>query len=213
MSAFYAPCSNNCNVTPLAYDDSVSTTGGTPLMINLLTNDTDDGLPQPLSIVMRARPLRGGSAVITNGQVLYTPTNGFLGQDQFTYTISDGAAQDSATVRVQVVSSNGDYWFPFNQTSGLQTMDAAGVATAQLISFTNDPAQWVAGRYNQAISFDGLTNEVIIPGFSGILGGADRSCAAWVKTTSPGNIAVMAWGSDTTGNKWTFLLEGGNARA
>ncbi len=53
---------------------------------------------------------------------------------------------------------------------------------------------------------------MIIPGFSGILGGADRSCAAWVKTTSSDNIAVMAWGPDTTGNKWTFLLEGGMAR-
>ncbi len=51
LSAYYAPCANNCNVTPLAYDDSVSTTGGTPLMINVLTNDTDDGLPEPLSIV------------------------------------------------------------------------------------------------------------------------------------------------------------------
>jgi len=44
--------------------------------------------------------------------------------------------------------------FPFNEVSARETLDAAGVTTAELISFTNDPAQWVAGRYNQALSFD-----------------------------------------------------------
>ncbi len=210
LNAFYATCSN-CNVTPLAYDDSAITPPGTPVTINVFANDTDDGLPQPLSLVSVTQPLAGG-AVITNGQILYTPNANFIGEDKFTYTITDGAAQDTATVRVEVCSSNGDYWFPFNEVAGLQTMDAAGVATAQLISFTNDPAQWVAGRYNQAINFDGATNEVIIPGFNGVLGAADRSCAAWVKTSSSGNMAIVGWGPTTTGNNWTFLLEGGQAR-
>jgi len=54
-----------------------------------------------------------------------------------------------------------------------------------------------------------VTNIVIIPAFSGILGTADRSCAAWVKTTSANNLAMMNWGAGTTGNGWTFLLDGG----
>ena len=203
LSAFYAACSN-CVVTPLAYDDSVTTISGTPLLVNALANDTDDGLPSPLSIVSVAHPL-AGSAVITNGQILYTPNPGFLGEDKFTYTMGDGAAQDTATVRVEVCYTNGSYWFPFNEVSGVETLDAAGITTAELISFTNDPAQWVAGRYNQALSFDGVTNMVIIPAFSGILGTADRSCAAWVKTTSANNLAVMNWGRTppvTVGRSW-----------
>jgi len=210
LSVFYAPCPT-CAVTPFAGDDAASTIAGTPVMIDALENDTDDGLPSPLAITAVSQPLAGASAIV-NGRLQYTPNPGFLGEDHFTYTISDGAAQDTATVRVQVCYTNGNYWFPFNETAGLFTSEAGGFTAAQLLGYTNDPNQWVAGRFNKGLSFDGSNNFVAITGFNGFTGSTSRSCAAWIKTTSTDNMPILGWGPNSTGNKWTFLIQAGTAR-
>ncbi len=120
--------------------------------------------------------------------------------------MSDGAETSTATVRVTVTYSGGDYWFPFNQTSGLVTYEAGG-PPATLTGFTNDPAQWVAGRSNRGLQFDGVDDFVSVDNFTGVLGTGARTCAAWVKTTSTGiNLPIIAWGPNNNGSKWIFLM-------
>jgi arylsulfatase A-like enzyme len=206
-SAFEIGCSN-CPINPEANDDNATTTAGTPVTIAVLTNDIDAA---PLSVVSNTAP-QAGNAVLVNNQFIYTPNANFLGDDQFAYTISDGAAQATATVRISVCFSNGNYWFPFNETGGFVTTEAGGLTTAQLHQYTNDPAEWVPGRYNEALSFDGISNYVTIDGFDGILGAAPRTCAAWIQTTGTTAMGIMGWGVDATGNKWSVLVEGGNLR-
>jgi hypothetical protein len=96
--------------------------------------------------------------------------------------------------------------------SGLTTKEAGGYTTAQLQGFSNDPNQWVAGRFNRAISFDGTNDFVMVPSFNGVSGTGARSCAAWVKTTRTNGMPVIAWGTNASGNSWTFLLQSGMAR-
>src|SRR6185369_5847861 len=87
-NALYAACSN-CGVTPIANDDAVTILQNTATNIDVLANDTDDGLPSPLTITGVSTPL----ASIVSGKILYTPNSNFLGNDVFTYTITDGATQ------------------------------------------------------------------------------------------------------------------------
>ena len=192
---------------PSAHDDAAATPQGTPVTIDVLTNDTDDGMPYPLFITGLGQPAAG--SVVTNGGMLtYTPNPNFLGQDSFTYTISDGQSTSTATVRVSVFFSDGCYWFPFNQTSGLSTEEAGGGATASLVGFTNDPAQWVAGKFNRALQFDGITNEVVINGFTGISGTNARTVCAWVKTAETNNsMGIVSWGDLPSGEKWSLLVQ------
>ena len=174
------------------------------MSVNVLANDSDDGLPYPLFIASVGQP-KAGSAVTNAGQIVYTPNGNFLGEDSFTYTISDGQSTSTATVRVKVSFSDGNYWFPFNQTSGLTTEEAGGGATASLVGFTNDPAQWVTGRFNRALQFDGVANEVVVNGFKGIVGTNPRTVSAWVKTTETGkSIGIVSWGDLPSGNKWSL---------
>ena len=56
----------------------------------------------PLFIASVGQP-QAGTAVTNAGQVVYTPNSNFLGDDSFTYTISDGQSTSTATVRVDVI--------------------------------------------------------------------------------------------------------------
>jgi arylsulfatase A-like enzyme len=190
---------------PVAFDDAATTPQATAVDIAVLANDTDDGTPAPLFVQSIGTPQRGTVALVGNA-IRYTPDATFLGTDAFTYTVSDGAQTSTATVRVAVTYSDGDFWFPFNQTSGLVTYEAGG-QPATLTGFTNNPAQWVAGKSNRGLQFDGVDDFVSVDNFTGVLGTGARTCAAWVKTTSTGiNRPIIAWGPNSNGNKWTFLM-------
>ena len=87
--------SSNNNVAPIAQADSGSTTGGA-ITINVLGNDTDpDG--DTITIINNTQPGHGQASIV-NGQILYTPTQGFTGIDTFTYTISDGKNHSSDAI-------------------------------------------------------------------------------------------------------------------
>lgn len=60
-------------------------------------------------------------------------------------------------------------------------------------------------------NFDG-SNYIEASNYKGILGNANRTVEAWIKTTS-GGAAIASWGTNTTGEKWLFRLNGaGNLR-
>ncbi|MBN2512863.1 MAG: LamG domain-containing protein, partial [Sedimentisphaerales bacterium] len=70
-----------------------------------------------------------------------------------------------------------------------------------------DP-QWMAGwgRYQGALSFDGVDDYVEAVGFKGIAGGASRTCSAWVNTDKVTG-EIIAWGNNTSnGTKWVIRL-------
>ncbi|MFV2069802.1 MAG: LamG-like jellyroll fold domain-containing protein, partial [Pirellulales bacterium] len=56
--------------------------------------------------------------------------------------------------------------------------------------------------------FDGLDDQVTIPGFPGVTGTAARSVTAWIKTTNRGNHSLISWGQDTgPGEEWTIRVQ------
>lgn len=93
----------NPGVPPVAEDDAAITKYGTPVIFNLLTNDSDPK-SRALSISGNTNPANG--TVILNkktGVVTYKPSKGFSGIDTFNYILnnSDGLT-DSATVNITV---------------------------------------------------------------------------------------------------------------
>ncbi|MEL7087662.1 MAG: tandem-95 repeat protein, partial [Planctomycetota bacterium] len=96
----------NVNDGPVAAGDSAATSATTPVVINVLANDTDaDGDSLSVSSLGSAT---GGSVVNNNdGTVTFTPTGGFEGQGSFSYTVADGnGGTDTATVTVDVFPPN-----------------------------------------------------------------------------------------------------------
>ncbi|WP_404972822.1 tandem-95 repeat protein [Vibrio campbellii] len=92
---------NPINDAPVANDDSAATDEDTPVTINVLPNDTDvDG--DTLTIVNASVPAEQGTVEIVDGKLVFTPADNFNGEATISYTVSDGALEDSAEVSVTV---------------------------------------------------------------------------------------------------------------
>ena len=92
---------NPVNDAPVANDDSAATDEDTPVTINVLPNDTDvDG--DTLTIVNASVPAEQGAVEIVDGKLVFTPADNFNGEATISYTVSDGALEDSAEVSVTV---------------------------------------------------------------------------------------------------------------
>lgn len=93
------------NVPPAAANDNVFAVTNTPLIINVVGNDTDiDGTVNPTTVAIVTGPVSGGVVNNGNGTVTYTSNPGFSGVDSFTYTVQDdlGATSNVGTVDVTV---------------------------------------------------------------------------------------------------------------
>ncbi len=98
------------NDAPVANADTAVTTEDFPVSINVLGNDSDaEG--SALTIITptteeSAATTKGGTAILSDGKILYTPAADFFGKDTFTYTISDGELTGTGTVTVTVNAVN-----------------------------------------------------------------------------------------------------------
>ena len=108
----------NVDHPPVATPDTVSTDFGAPVTIPVLANDTDaDGDPLTITQVNGIAITAGGPAVTvvvggvtegtvtlgTDGQLTFTPANGYTGPATFPYTVTDGhggTATSNVTVNV-----------------------------------------------------------------------------------------------------------------
>jgi len=100
------------NIAPDAVDDSDSTAFNTAVTLDLLSNDADldgDALSvtslngQSVSVGDVVDTNNGFVTLLGNGEVSFTPDNGFVGNESFSYHISDGnGGEDTANVLINV---------------------------------------------------------------------------------------------------------------
>lgn len=137
------PAVRQPNLAPDAVADTASTTGGQSVLVNVLANDKDaDGDKLSFANIGTAA---NGTVKVENGQLRYTPTNGFVGQDQFIYTVSDGrGGRDTATVNVTVSAPTAPT--PGPETAGKQGLEVSyfaltgNVTKLADINFNGTPA-------------------------------------------------------------------------
>jgi hypothetical protein len=102
------------NDAPFAQNDFLATTEDMPLVFpaaSLTANDFDPE-DQPLSIT-GVTGGTNGTVALASGNVTFTPTAGFSGTGQFTYTVSDGALSDTGTVFISIGAANAPPLAPF----------------------------------------------------------------------------------------------------
>ncbi|MEZ4959932.1 MAG: DNRLRE domain-containing protein, partial [Saprospiraceae bacterium] len=136
---------------PIALDDAANGQGGSPLFINVLANDSDvNNNINPSSISIVTLPVNG-SAVLSNGQVVYLPNGTYEGVDVFTYRVCDFTSPtplcDTATVIVTIDPTTVDacseavrgqiYYLPFPEQDVRTALIASTVSWALPIPSNN----------------------------------------------------------------------------
>ncbi|MEL6111144.1 MAG: Ig-like domain-containing protein, partial [Planctomycetota bacterium] len=122
----------------MSASESYSTAALTTLSISaatgVLTNDSD---ANSLSAELYAPPSHGELRLLADGSFDYTPSDGFVGTDTFSYRANDGQMEGDVTlVTIAVVNQA-----PTAQSLSIDVIDgaAATVSSAQLQSLLSDP--------------------------------------------------------------------------
>ncbi|MFH1609355.1 MAG: Ig-like domain-containing protein [Candidatus Bipolaricaulota bacterium] len=121
-----APAAAKANEPPRARDDSIKTTEGAAVTIAVIANDSDpDGGVEPTTVTVVSEPKSGSMVVRKDGTVVYTPNEGFVGTDTFTYTVQDDKRATSNIATVTVVVEAGSVP-PLTEPKGVPTLRMGG---------------------------------------------------------------------------------------
>ncbi|MEQ1826868.1 MAG: Ig-like domain-containing protein, partial [Pirellula sp.] len=96
------------NTSPVALPDSVLTGVNTPVVIDVLRNDSDpDGTLNRSSVSIVTGPDVGAATVLADGSIRYTPPTGFFGIANLQYAVQDdeGLSSNIANVSIRVTNS------------------------------------------------------------------------------------------------------------
>ncbi|WP_154223472.1 Ig-like domain-containing protein [Marinicella rhabdoformis] len=107
------------NTAPTGVNDAYNVTGNVgidvPAGSGVTSNDTDPELDTLTVTAFDAASAQGGTvSVNANGSFTYDPPAGYTGADNFSYTLSDGALTDTATVNLTVANK---IWFIDNSAA------------------------------------------------------------------------------------------------
>jgi CshA-type fibril repeat protein len=176
------------NDAPVAVNDTANTPEDTPVIIGVLTNDSDvDG--DPLTITA-ASATNGTVVRNANGTITYTPNANFNGTDTITYTISDGKGGFStATVTVTVDPVN-DGPIATPPLNGQVSVDGAPASVTTANNFVDPDGD--ALTYTATGLPPGLTINAVTGVISGTI---DRSASQ----TGGGTYNVVVTATDTSG--------------
>lgn len=95
------------NDPPVPADDTVEVAAGDEVLIAVLANDTDvDG--DSLVVESVGEPAHGAAELLGDFRIRYRPADTFVGEDIFSYRVSDGQVSREGIVRVIVVGKAGE---------------------------------------------------------------------------------------------------------
>jgi hypothetical protein len=103
-------------------------------------------------------------------------------------------------------------WWRFDEGSGTIASDSSGNGNNGTLQGSPLP-NWVAGKYGDALSFDGTNDYVAAPSSSSLssIGAGDFTLAAWFQATvgQPVNTKLLSNSNPNTGYGFVFYLGGG----
>jgi len=96
-------------------------------------------------------------------------------------------------------------WWTLDEGLGGNAIDWSGHNNDGIL--LGDP-QWIDGYDGGALELDGSGDIVEMRDYKGVTGTQPRTCCAWIKTETHGEI--ISWGNNVTGQKWIFFVQTSN---
>ena len=163
------------NDAPVAVDDTGTTPEGTPVIVDLRSNDTDVDDPTSALVISSATSPNGGVVNNGDGTVTFTPAAGFTGDAVIDYTVRDpdGLTDDGqAVVTVSDVTPVRDGYVDGDDTGNLIDEDYRGDPDGDLID-ANDEILPGAGPNDDYVRAGGGDDTVVAGEGSDIVEGGD----------------------------------------
>jgi hypothetical protein len=169
----HEPDNNGIDDPPVAVDDPVTARSGTTVPIVVTANDYDpDGEAIALSSVAGAQ--HGTVDLASATTVSYQPEPGFVGLDQFDYTIVDGnGTEDTATVTIELLPIDTVNQAPVGSPDATETGPTAPVTIDVLLNDIDperDPLRIdtftppdVGGEVSETLAPSGLPGLKFVP--------------------------------------------------
>lgn len=108
----------------------------TPVLIDVLAND---GLLSSYAVSAVTQPLHGSVTLSTNrSSVIYSPDSGFLGEETFTYTTTNGVNSASTNVTVTVIAPSSSMTPPVLNGSNTTTIISVRSARTPSVQTRHD---------------------------------------------------------------------------
>ena len=162
------------NVAPRVLDRRVTVEMDTAARTPSVLLGVYDVENDPLTLASFTKPAHGSVAANQDGTFTYTPPSGYLGEDPFTFTLSDGrGGSGTATMHVQVIKPTGQ-WATTSFT-GLVEVTAGG-----------EPIRVSSAAVPRAVDWDG-------DGLVDLLVGADGG-VTWFRNTGTAQAPAFASG-------------------
>lgn len=176
-------------------------------LADVLANDVSES---PLTLVGGGANLLGTTSIVSN-QLQFEPAVNRLGVTDFSYTATDGAGQANGLVRATVLFDN-EIWFPFEDGAGTVVKQyGATLPFSGTLSGSANPANaWKLGKFGLGLQFDGIDNQVNLPGLALPTGQTPRTFSFWLKTSSrssPELQTLFSYGSNSTGARYVLRLD------
>lgn len=183
--------------------DALVTKKNTSALVDVLANDTAE---YPLALQTASTPTMG-TASLSGGKVLYSPQSGFIGFDQFTYTVFDQFTTSTGQVKSTVLLDN-EIWLPLDEAQGSST--SVSGTTAQPSGTLTGLPKWDVGRYGTCLNFDGVDDRVTFASLSLPTGATPRTFSCWLKPSrnipASDNQILFTYGNPTSGQAFSVRL-------
>ena len=157
------PDDNGIDDPPVAIDDPVTARSGAQVQIPVTANDYDpDG--EAIVLVGVDEADHGAVEVVSATTVSYLPDSGFVGVDEFEYTIADGnGTEDTATVTIELLPIDAPNRAPIGTRDLSETGPGAPVVIDVLLNDVDPERDALRIGSFTAPEFGGTVSEVTAP--------------------------------------------------
>jgi len=167
-------------------------------------------------------PMQGNMTVFGFGRGPGTAKHMTAIPNHFTIGLADGAEFSAAGKVIeasyrpvtvtegpleQAPGLEGDWRFDEGQGSVVKDMSKYGRH-----SLLRGVSWYSFGKVGSALQFDGTGGYAEVPGYSGILGAAERTLLLWINTSVQASMDLASWGADRPGAMWALSIAQGGGR-
>ncbi len=125
------------NGAPTAADDDVTVNEDGSVLFDVLENDSDpETAHDDLRVIAMSAPSHGWLSG-AGGTYIYHPYGNYNGPDSFAYTMTDGSATDSATVRITINAVN-DAPYAYSIDRALPNVTGSETTTVNVLGSAHD---------------------------------------------------------------------------